>query len=122
MTKQELEKQKNQAYKERDMLVCALSKIYPAHLSRHPRSDKLWENDWRWIVCIHIPVIRRIDNYIFSEEKQVTWHIHDSEKDMFSHLEREKNHWDGHDTDEKYYRLERLWIDEPKKKWYEFWK
>ena len=122
MTKKELEQSKNQAYKERDMLVCALSKIYPSFLTKHPKEDKTWEKDWRNIVVINIPVRRRIGVYPdFPEDMQLTWHIHKSELKLFSHLEQGLNEWDGHTTEEKYRRLECLWI-EPKKKWYEFWK
>ena len=81
-------------YAERDRLVAALSKCYPAHLCRHQADD--WEDDWRNIVCIHLPT------------GQVTWHIHDGELGWFKHLRLELAHWDGHDTDEKYARLARL--------------
>lgn len=88
--------EKKQVYGERDRLVCALSKLFPSHLARHPEEDKEWEDDWRWIVCIHLPA------------GQATWHIHDSERDWFNHLEVEKGHWDGHTTEEKYKRIEEL--------------
>ena len=84
---------KNQAYKERDRLVALMSKIYPAHLCRHSEEDIEWEDDWRWIVCVHTPA------------GQATWHINDSELPMFAHLPRLGNHWDGHSTAEKYVRL-----------------
>ena len=82
---------KNAAYAERDQLVAALSKRFPAHLARHDRAD--WEDDWRNIVCIHLPA------------GQATWHIHDSELPWFAHLPQLPGHWDGHSTDEKYRRL-----------------
>ena len=89
--------QKDTAYAERDLLVCVLSKVWPAHLCRHPDEDVEWEDDWRWIICIHSP------------KGQLTWHIHDSELPMFSgHLAVLPNHWDGHTTDEKYERLLRV--------------
>jgi len=84
---------KETAYHERDMLVAALSAIYPSHLCRHPDADADWDDDWRWIVCIHLPT------------GQATWHIHASELPLFSHLVRDENHWDGHTTEEKYRRL-----------------
>lgn len=87
------EESKNGAYKERDMLVCALSKLFPAHLARHSEEDKEWEDDWRWIVYIELPT------------GQVSWHIHDSEREMFNHLEVGENKWDGHNTERKYERL-----------------
>lgn len=85
-------------YHERNQLVACLSKLFPAHLSRHPDSDSSWEDDWRWIVCIHPPGD-------LNTPKQMSWHIHDSEKDLFKHLALEANDWDGHTTEEKYQRL-----------------
>jgi len=87
---------KDYAYWERNQLVGVLSRLYPSHLAKHPESDKEWEDDWRNIVCIHTPA------------GQVTWHLHDSDMPMFKHLEVDKDHWDGHTTEEKYKRLEAL--------------
>lgn len=87
---------KDGAYRERDALVCALSKAFPAHLCRHPEEHVEWDDDWRWIVCVHLPT------------GQATWHIHDSERSHFYHLEVGENHWDGHSTEEKYRRLAAL--------------
>ncbi|MBP7823564.1 hypothetical protein KA050_04395, partial [Candidatus Gracilibacteria bacterium] len=86
------EKSKNDAYHERDMLVCTLTKLFPAYLARHSEEEE-WEYDWRWIVYIDIPT------------GQVSWHIHDSERAMFDHLEVKENNWDGHNTQRKYERL-----------------
>lgn len=92
-----LTKQKDQAYSERDKVVAALSRCFPAHICRHPDEDKEWDNNWRWIVCIHLPT------------GQATWHIHKSELTLFPHLRIfGPGHWDGHSTEEKYNRLARL--------------
>lgn len=89
--------QKNQAYAERNKLVAALSKLFPASLERHPDEDTTWEDDWRWIVFIELPT------------GQATWHIHDSELSLFDHLARNCGQkWDGHTTEEKYQRLTNL--------------
>lgn len=85
------------AYQERDRLVAALSKIFPAHLSRHDQDDPDWDREWMNIVCIHLPA------------GQVTWHIAAHELPQFNHLFLGASHWDGHDTPEKYRRLEQLW-------------
>lgn len=95
----ELEAEKNGAYSERDQLVCALSKVWPSHLARHSDADTAWDNDWRWIVCIHSPA------------GQLTWHIHDSERGWFEHLDVREGDWDGHTTPEKYRRLASLLPD-----------
>jgi hypothetical protein len=88
---------KDLAYSERNKLVCALSKIFPSWMERHPDDDKDWDDDWRWIVFIDAPT------------GQLSWHIHDSEFSMFVHLRiKDGNSWDGHTTDEKYNRLQAL--------------
>lgn len=84
---------KDAAYCERDMLVALLSKLWPAHLSRH---EGEWEDDWRNIVCVHTPM------------GQAAWHVHDSEMPLFAHLSLAPDDWDGHTTDEKYARLENV--------------
>jgi hypothetical protein len=91
-----LRQAKDAAYEERDRLVCALSKLWPAHLARHSDSDTTWEDDWRWIVCIHSPV------------GQLTWHIHDAERPWFDYLDVREGDWDGHTTEDKYARLAAL--------------
>jgi hypothetical protein len=88
--------QKDGAYAERNKLVAALSKLLPSHLARHPDEDTAWEDDWRWIVVINGPA------------GQMTWHIHDSEREQFNHLDVQTFTWDGHTTDEKYRRLAML--------------
>lgn len=87
---------KDTAYSERNKLVAALSKLFPASLERHPKDDRSWEDDWRWIVMMDLP------------SGQVSWHVHDSELPNFNHLHREAENyhsWDGHTTEEKYRRL-----------------
>ena len=91
-------KEKDVAYSERNKMVCFISMLYPSHLKRHPDADTEWENDWRNIVCIHAPA------------GQLTWHIHDSETQGFSHLNIKPDPfelcvYDGHSPDEKYQRL-----------------
>lgn len=100
----ELTESKDNAYKERDLLVVVLSKIFPAYKAKHPEEDKEWEDDWRTIIFIDIPISK-------SKTAQVSWHIHDSEIGFFKHLKEGKNDWDGHTTKEKYKRLKRIKID-----------
>lgn len=91
---------KDNAYSERNQLVCALSKFYPASLERHPDEDTAWEDDWRWIVFIDLPT------------GQASWHIHDAEVYRFDHLERNTGRkWDGHTTFTKYERVAALTPD-----------
>lgn len=113
---------KDQAYWERNQLVRALSLIFPSWMELHPLEDKKWDKDWRHIVFIEIPVRFRIDWYEGIRDEQISWHIHDSEVEYFNHLKlKNGNSWDGHTTDEKYERLYKLTLREPKK-WYQFWR
>jgi hypothetical protein len=92
---------KDNAYRERNQLVAFISKLYPSHLAMHPDSDESWERDWMNIVCIHAPF------------GQLTWHIHDSEIGLFSHLQYVEGDWDGHSTEEKYNRIAAALSGEP---------
>lgn len=89
-------KAKDVAYSERDRCVQALSVAFPSYLTRHPDSDLLWETEWRWIVVVDLPT------------GQASWHIHDSERSWFNHLQVRGNQWDGHTTKEKHARIAKL--------------
>jgi len=90
---EKLEAQKDSAYAERNKLVALISKIFPSCLGRHEDEDLSWEDDWRWIVYVNLPT------------GQCSWHIHDSDLPLFSHLEQQDVKWDGHTTEEKYRRV-----------------
>ena len=88
---------KDEAYTERNCLVAAMSKCFPAWLELHRKSDTEWEDDWRNIVYIELPT------------GQCSWHIHDSHLTLFDHLvHQEGDSWDGHTTKTKYERVEAL--------------
>jgi hypothetical protein len=91
--REELVEQKDGAYSERNKLVAALSKLFPAWLAQHSPEDTGWESDWRNIVFIQLPT------------GQASWHIHDSEIELFTHLPAGPNAWDGHTNEEKYARV-----------------
>jgi hypothetical protein len=90
--------QKNGAYAERDRCVAALAALavrlgWSAWLGKHP-SDQKWDTEWTTIVFINLP------------SGQVSWHIHDSEREWFSFLPTIlERPWDGHTTEQKYKRL-----------------
>lgn len=85
----------NNVYRERNKLVCLLSKVFPASLEDHKLKDgEEWDDDWKKVVFINLPT------------GQATWHIHKSEEPMFAHLESVGNKWDGHTTEEKYKRVD----------------
>lgn len=91
--KERLAAEKETAYRERNLLVAFMSKVFPSHLARHDDADETWDDEWRNIVYIQLPT------------GQVSWHIHDEELPNFAHLEVRENDWDGHTSEEKYARL-----------------
>lgn len=101
-----LSAQKDAAYSERNKLVAAFARValrlgWRAGVGYHPLADKEWEQDWRTIVFVDLPT------------GQVSWHFHDSERDLLKGLPAYAEAWDGHSTDEKYQRLAAL--DQAKK-------
>lgn len=91
-----LRKDKNLAYEERNKLVCALSKIYPSWLGKH-EDDPTWQKEWFNIVFVQLPT------------GQASWHIHEDLLPLFAHLELDlSKKWDKHSTEEKYDRLSKI--------------
>ncbi len=82
------------AYYERNQLVAALSKLFPAGLKETTIDG--WDDDWHNCVYIDLPT------------GQVSWHFHKRELPLFHHLKPYIGEWDGHDTPEKYQRLNSL--------------
>ena len=81
-------------YRERDLLVRALSKLYPSHLA--PRAGHQPKGKTAWVVCIHIP------------GSQLAWSLPAHMLPLYDHLERTDNDWDRHKTAERFERLEAL--------------
>lgn len=99
LTYQELEAQKDGAYKERNQCVLALCKLAiqcGMQACRWKHEGAEWDEDWRNIVVIYFPA------------GQSSWHIHDSEMADFNFLPLRPNAWDGHSTENKYERMRRL--------------
>ncbi|HWI70138.1 MAG TPA: hypothetical protein VNS88_17530 [Nitrospiraceae bacterium] len=96
----ELIRQKDRVYGERDMVIAALTKLFPSHLTRHKDTPgENWDAEWLNVVCIHLPT------------GQATWHIHISELAWFQHLngiELKCEGYTDYTTPEKYQRLFRL--------------
>lgn len=89
---------KDEAYRERDRCVAAIVAMaqafgFPAGIGVHDPADKSWDLAWRYIVYIELPT------------GQLSWHIHQSELPLFTHLPAYQGKWDGHSTPEKYNRL-----------------
>lgn len=89
-----LRQTKDGAYTERNQVVAALSKLFPAHLAR--TAIEGWDPEWHWCVYIMLPT------------GQVSWHLHESHRPLFAHLSDGPAIWDGHTTEEKYARLAAL--------------
>lgn len=76
------------AYGQRNMLVGALSKVFPSWLREDPR-EPMWP-----VVIVQLPT------------GQVSWHITRVERyAVFAHLEPGEVAWDGHDDIEKWRRV-----------------
>lgn len=92
---------KNQAYRERNMLVACLARIFPSGIAK--TNIEGWNPEWHNCVYIDAPF------------GQCSWHYHDSQADLFDHLLPYKGAWDGHTTDDKYRRLMEWAKPEPPK-------
>lgn len=100
----------NAVYDERNRCVAAMTCMamtrgWLTWLGKHePANDPTWDKEWLNVVFIELPT------------GQVSWHIHDRDLPLFAHLphaqppyiEGDATRWDGHSTEEKYKRLERL--------------
>lgn len=76
-------------YRERAHLLSLLAAIFPSHIQPDPA-----EPDW--------PVL-----YIQLPTGQCTWHIRESDIELFAHVRRDVYEpWDGHTTEEKYERVD----------------
>lgn len=94
-----LRRRKDGAYEERNRVVaafaaCALMLGWRAGVTS--TAIEGWSEDWHGCVYIETP------------EGQVSWHFHDSQAHLFTHLPPYEGVWDGHETPEKYERLVRL--------------
>lgn len=77
-------------YRERSHLVAHLAAIYPSCVGVDER-----EPEWP-VIYILLP-----------SGDQVSWHVSSADMDLFAHVKEGQMQWDGHDTEEKYRRLDR---------------
>jgi hypothetical protein len=108
---EELQYQLDSAYKERNKCVALIAKMakvlgYSVGMGKHPEEDESWDREWMNIVYIDLPV------------GQISWHIHDSDLELFSFLSEYDGQWDGHTTEEKYERLEKFLGEDPTSAWH----
>lgn len=98
-TLSDMEQRKDAAYLERNQVVAALAAMAIAigcKAGIAKTAIEGWSEDWHQCVYINLPT------------GQVSWHYHDSQAHLFAFLPEYHNNWDGHDTPEKYRRLQRL--------------
>lgn len=89
---------KDRAYEERDRCVALLASLAIARgwTAGVAQTDiEGWDSAWH--NCVYIEL----------DQGQVSWHFHDRELPLFSHLPPYEGRWDGHDTEEKYARVHR---------------
>lgn len=90
----ELRACKDEVYLERNQVVAALAKCFPSGVAK--TAIEGWSEDWYGCVYIDLPT------------GQVSWHFHDSQAYLFKDLPSYEGAWDGHDTPEKYRRVNAL--------------
>lgn len=89
--------QLNAAYRERAHLVALLASIWASHIGYSDPNERDWA-----VVIITTPA------------GQLSWHVARSDMDLFAHVEvstSEHDAWDGHTTEQKYQRIDRLVAD-----------
>lgn len=95
----DMERRKDEAYSERNRVVSAFAFAaleLKLKAGRARTAIEGWSDDWHECVYIDLPT------------GQVSWHFHDSQIDLIEWLPSYDRPWDGHDTPEKYRRLERF--------------
>lgn len=94
---EDMRKRKDAAYEERNRLVALLARLFPSGLAK--TAIEGWSEDWHNCVYINLPT------------GQASWHIHDSQMFLFEGLPPYTGEWDGHTTEEKYDRIDKLVAD-----------
>jgi len=84
----EHQSQLDAVYLERNQVVAALAKAYPSGIAK--TAIEGWDEAWHGCVYIDFPW------------GQASWHFHDRDAHLFTHLPPYKGEWDGHTTEEKY--------------------
>lgn len=81
---------------DRSRVVALLATIFPA--VQRKTAIEGWRDDWH--NCV----------YLLTQCGQVSWHYHDSHAHLFEHVKEAPGdfEWDGHDTEEKWARVEDL--------------
>ena len=80
---QPLKAEKDEAYRQRNVLVAALARMYPSGIRRTEITG--WSDDWHGCCFIDLP------------SGQISYHYHDSQAHLFDGLPPYTKEWDGHD-------------------------
>jgi hypothetical protein len=93
--------ERDTAYRERAQLLAWLAVLYPSVIAPAPDID---EPDWQVL-------------YLTAGGKQMSWHIAPRDVDLFMHVKHvavddSRAQWDGHTTEEKYWRIRSLTFGE----------
>jgi hypothetical protein len=80
----------DQVYTERAQLVAFLTTVYPAHISPDPEGS-----DWDYV-------------FVDTPTGQMSWQFSPADQHFVKGLASYSETWDGHTTEEKYERLDRL--------------
>ena len=75
--------EKDEAYRQRNVLVAALASLFPSGIRR--TSIEGWSDDWNGCCYIDLP------------SGQISYHYHDSQAHLFAGLPLYTKAWDGHD-------------------------
>lgn len=89
----DMRERKDGAYLERNRIVALLASIYPSGTAITAIPG--WDAEWHNCVYIELPTTG-----------QVSWHFHDEHRHLFHRLPAYLKAWDGHDTEEKYSRVD----------------
>lgn len=84
---------------ERNKLVALLATIFPSR--RHRTEIEGWGDDWHGCITLDTP------------EGQISFHYRDEQAGLFMHVPLAAVEWDGHDTEEKWRRVDRLIASRP---------
>ncbi len=96
-TELRLQREKDGAYLERNRCVALVARMAVAMglpVAVTKTAIEGWSKDWHGCIYIGLPT------------GQVSWHFHDSHAHLFDGLLQRAEAWDGHDTPEKYRRVD----------------
>jgi hypothetical protein len=95
-----LMEQRDAAYAERNQCVALIARLVMkmgGFAGVTKTAIEGWEPEWHNCIYINLPT------------GQVSWHFHDREAHFFTGIPRINTIWDGHDTPEKYRRVNTAW-------------